>query len=1202
MMKIFNFIALAVVFALTGLQPQWLAAQSIQDHLSTQPEHFTRDQLVGRWRLIATRTGDAAFRESDGSHIFLVTPANARFDEIELHSKKRKWITEKVAPSEDFRFWAQFEYYPEQSEISSAIPAAIRPELEGVLKWTARLDVHHTEASPLLKLTFHPGEVRWEHDRVSGEVTSHEIVGDGEAREFIYAFDPIVSVEREPTQRVEVLSLRSATAPRASGSATPQVMTTIPGQKIYPQAYLDETIAKKRGNRIALTITGEDSGETAEVTLESRGRAREGEMRYGIALSRVSDPLGRAMTLAPTCGANAPYLYPPVLSKQWVDEFFATDALAATREKGTCVPFDGISGETVKFSIGEDVVYRVQWYRRWEDLALAQYRSDATRLRSALVLSPGRDADLALGMMDRFDALMQSDLLTARQKIAVAAVYFAPDNSNEGFPTGLIRKGREAAEEFLRYRQSLSIGSAQVGTFYGLSGTYDWHRLGQLGRQGRDYAASLIAADPRKDPRIDLERLALDEAIMVSSARHLEQIWDTITRDGLHAMYAQFAAVNLVGKVYSMATYEDAFGNPMTDEAYWLNIVDILSEFTMMGATAYNMSAPMRFHSAGSEGKIRRLTDGLGGARGQVFKARMRGGRTGNARHFTARDPSGLSQVIDAFETISDGFPASLRDGQQQQIVVIVKSGGPIGRLLPPPEQPRISVSVAPKVSPRRQTIVVSPADPVTEFGHSAQVAHQAPDVFRPAKPGAPDAVAGNFVIYHQTGRVIDEAQGQAHLTMAMESLSDGQPDVTPGILSFGRTEPVPSSVFGHRMEMQGIEVAHFPADHLNIPTTKRAVDGGWTVEVQIKPQGAEPRRVYVTHVGEDQWGVGAEVDFFDPSRGQVVRMDADEFSALALVDTDHPITTYRARDPMQDGLRTASVDFAAAQIPDAPATPPAPASAPLPGSVTPQANSYFRFQTDAGEQVIALGDQFGKGAINGVYRAAGRDGQVVRISLDKAGNTNHVLNDWWARSFLGDDAINTDVIAPIKLHQRRLIAEGVDQIQVLELVDEFSGTLADTMVKQQGGAMTKGQAAAYVAAAREINAKGGVWMDSHLNNFTFIPTGEDTWKVQIFDPGGIYPIKGETASARAALARQIQTEAWAPDEVYQRLFKGNPNSAEEGFRSALIDKYAPDIAVDDMVIPGAGFAQFDISQGIPANFFVPFKQADVRDAILASQ
>ncbi|MFS4582470.1 hypothetical protein [Phaeobacter sp. C3_T13_0] len=1192
-MKTFKLITATLLAACLGVTA---AAQSIEDHLATQPDTFSRDQIIGRWKQVAHRTGDANFEVGDGSYIFFVAPADARSDEIELHTKARKWITDATRAPSGGRFSATFEYYPKANEISSAIPKEIHADLEGVLKWTAKLDVHHNNHSPALKLTFLPGEVRWEYDPDSGEVTSHEVVGEGEPRELIYALDPILGVGRAPTQRLEVVSFSGPEAKRREGeSVTPQVLTTMPGQKMYPQAYLDETIAEDRGRRIELTITGDESGETASVMLESRGVVHEREMRYGIGLSRAAHPLGHPMTLAPNCGANDPYLYPPVLSWQWVNEYFATEELAATREKGSCVDFDGTSGETVTFSIGDDVVYRVQWYANFEDIMLAQYNTMSDRFEATIKNASGPNAGHALAMLGRFDELMLSDALTARQKIAVAAVYFAGPGA-ETFPTGLVRTSREQAAQNIQWRrENWSSASTNLAIYYGFSRTYRPSELADFGRSARDLVKTIFAGEDMDDPRVFWERMVLDEALMVASARQLEAVFDTFTRDGFRLMVNSFSAINLGGKVFSIFHGVDAFGNKMSDEAYWLNIVDVAAEFTMLGATVYEISAPLRFHTSGTNGKVARFTDGLGGSRGQSFKARMQGNRTANIRHYTARDPSGLSQVIDVFETISDSFPSSIRQAQRRQIVV---NAEPPTRLLPLPESPNISVRVTPRSTPRRATKIAAPADPITAFGDTARVAYEAPPVFRAASPDAPDAVAGNFIVYRQTGRTITEAQGNAHLTMAIESLSEGQPSVSSGILSFGRTEPVPNAVFAHRMELQGIEVASFVPDNLNMVTTKAAVDGGWTVEVQLQSNGGTQRRVYVTNVEHDRWGIGADVDFFDPSRGQVVRMDVDEFADLVVVDTDNPVTTYRARDPSKDPRRRTPVEFETVEV----AAPITPTDVSLPTSATPQANTYFRFQTDAGEQVIALGEKMGNGAINGVYRAVGRDGQVVRISLDKAGNVNQVLNDWWARSFLGDDAIDPDVIAPIHVHERRLIAEGLDQIQVLELVDEFSGTLADTLVKQQGGQMTEGQAAAYVAAARQINDKGGIWVDGHLNNFTFIQTGEDSWKVQIFDPGGVYPIKGETASARAVLARQIQTEAWSPDDIYQRRFQGQRVKIEKGFKADFINKYAEDIAAQEMNVPGAEFAEFDMTRELPANFFVPFQQERVRRLITATR
>ena len=1195
-MRRYSCLAATLAVLLVCLLQPGARAATLQERLIAQPAVFGRDQLVGRWRLVAQREGAAPFEEAKTqSYIYLVTPQDARADEIELHSDTRKWITEEVSAPKAGRISARFEYYPTAIEISSAIPATLHAELEGNLKWSAQLEVHASARAPILKMSFFPGEVRWAYDRISGEVTSHEIIGEGEPRELIYTFDPVVAIDRAPTQRVEVLSFLGpeANIPEG-GTVTPQVLTSIPGQKIYPQVYLDEALAKEKGRKIQLTITGEQSGETVTLPLESRGVPFEGEMRYGIGLSRAAHPLGQAMTLSPRCGGLDPFLYPPILSWQWVNEFFASDNLSATTEKGSCVSFDGISGETVRFSIDDETHFRVQWYARWEDLVLASYRTHAEKIELAVTSAGGGEAEHVLGMINRFEALLQSDSLTLQQKLAVGAVYFGPARA-EAFATGIIRWDRAAAQSWQQARQNNRLGRAQMARYYGLQGGGYEDSWEDLGRPARDFAASLMLDWDENDPRIWLERYSLDEALMVSSARQLDVVMDTLTRDGMRTMVNMFHSVNLGGKVYSMFAGVDAFGNPLSDEAYWLNIVDVASELVVFGATVYEATAPVRFHKAGTGGKVARLTDGLEPSPGQAFKGRMRAGRSANARHFTARDPSGLSQVIDAFETLSDSFPATIRQGQRQQIVInAAPAQGPAFRLLPEPQNPTVPVRVTPR---RRATLVTAPADPITEFGATARIAHQAPAQYRAGTPKAPDAVAGNFILMRQTGRTLSEAQGRAQLVMAMESLSDGQGALASGVLSFGRTEPVPASVFSHRLEMQGIEVAHFSPETVNMATAQAAMEGGWTVSLQVKPKNGPQRRVVLTDVGTDRFGMGADVEFFDPTRGQVLRMDVDEFADMVVTDAVAPVTTYRARDPMQDARGTAPVAFPAVKLPE-PATP----QNVLPASVEPKANSYFRFQTAAGEQVIALGDAIADGAINGVFRAAGREGQVVRISLNKDGNTNQVINDWFGRSFLAREGIDPDVIAPIKLHHRRVVAEGPSQLQVLELVDEFSGTLANDLVKQQGGHMTKGQAAAYVAAAREINNQGGIWLDGHLNNFTFIQTGDDTWKVQIFDPGGIYPVRGKSSAGRAARARDLQTKAWAPEDTYLKRFEGNPSDIEEGFRADFISEHSKDIATEDMRISQAQFFEFDLELGLPANLRVSFQQPDVRTAINASR
>jgi hypothetical protein len=81
---------------------------------------------------------------------------------------------------------------------------------------------------------------------------------------------------------------------------------------------------------------------------------------------------------------------------------------------------------------------------------------------------------------------------------------------------------------------------------------------------------------------------------------------------------------------------------------------------------------------------------------------------------------------------------------------------------------------------------------------------------------------------------------------------------------------------------------------------------------------------------------------------------------------------------------------------------------------------------------------------------------------------------------------------------------------------------------------MTDGQALAFDRATRELNSRGYAWLDNHEYNYTLerLP-GEDQWRVVIFDPGGIVPMKGADLAERAANARAIQARIANPDPEF---------------------------------------------------------------------
>ncbi len=155
---------------------------------------------------------------------------------------------------------------------------------------------------------------------------------------------------------------------------------------------------------------------------------------------------------------------------------------------------------------------------------------------------------------------------------------------------------------------------------------------------------------------------------------------------------------------------------------------------------------------------------------------------------------------------------------------------------------------------------------------------------------------------------------------------------------------------------------------------------------------------------------------------------------------------------------------------------------------------------------------------------------RITRPNVTNAGNLGTVINDPYGRRVLSDPSLVSNVLEPLKVHHTKIIAFDGESMQVIELVDRFKGTPGKDLLSAQGGKYTRGQQLAYVVDVRELNKRGVVAMDLHSENVNFVQLSrQDRWRMQIVDPGGMYPAKGATAIERMATATRMQNDAFKP-------------------------------------------------------------------------
>jgi len=1185
-----------------------------QSRLDKPLEFYNPVDLLGRWQEVKWRTADGEIKDGRGTHIAFTGDPEGTSGDIILHTDKRVWTTVAVSPPNSGLLTAEFTYKPKADEMNPAIPEKARKMLEGKLVWKLRLRPVGHSYSPRVRLNFFPGEVKWTLNEDTAEVQKVEIIGEGKPLSRYYKSDPIFEVSQRPTKSLEVLAFLGPKRRRPGETVTPHVYSMIQGQRIFPQAYLDERLADKAGDRISLTMRGETSGAEATLILERRGEAINGTVRYAAGLARVSHPLGRAVTLSGSCKAGE-YYYPPFLSYSWLESFFATEELQKIKGHGSCLDFDGTTGEIVEFSIDEDTKFRVQWFKRWEHLALAKYRKTAEKLLKVYENATGEvgKIDTYIQMTERLLSIMDEPGIVDQQKLAVAELYLGMTGRKSlsglsGVRPYLRVQGSLLADEyipsggllFLTEEKIKSINPRHV-SFKSLQ-EFDQERILATGRapfrtgfallkdqkmgiRARQAAAAFFPENCCKDNVLtSWEKALVDKALFFSSAAIWDRVGEFYATEGFRSAYGLFSATNPAAKVYTIFTAQDVFGQKVSDEYYWNNILDVAMEFTMLGFSAYEATSPFRYYKA-EGGRIRSgdasFAD-LSKRSKNRFQARMTTKSGPPEKIVVVAKPkaSARPDILKNVDQISDGIPPSVTREQRKTMVIKVNEVEPT---IPPARQLPNDHTVQVRIAGNGDAGAAPPAAPTLsqDYGNKARFSGDLQEAFRSQNPDITDAAAANYIIHRKTGKLVSQEQGQNRFALALEGMSDGQRAIKPGALAYGMTEPVPDGLYAYRLQMEGIEASFAPMlkgiDYDRVRVMKAA---DWDVEVKIVSGGnSRPRRVVIENIHYDQDSLPSSVDFFDPRHGRVVSMDADEFHKMTVGEHNRNALMYRA------------------DVPDNPSPLQRPRSMAdyTPENRhrftgTPQQNVTYSFSTPDGDLTLRLGKQLGKGKVNQVFELPDHPGRVARISRGEASNTNSIYNDLYGRRVLADPGIDPDIIEPLKVHASRTIGNADGTLQVLEVVDIFKGKLAKEILEAQGGQMTKGQALAYVSAVRELNSRGVIWMDGHKENYSFIRMqGNDRWKIQIVDPGGMYAADGFTAGEKVKAAIRVQDTAFLAENFIVENYRLNPKEIGGYHINDIFSKHMADVDFDAM--PG-----FVPKGGLIASFHTPFNQKDVRD------
>lgn len=308
-----------------------------------------------------------------------------------------------------------------------------------------------------------------------------------------------------------------------------------------------------------------------------------------------------------------------------------------------------------------------------------------------------------------------------------------------------------------------------------------------------------------------------------------------------------------------------------------------------------------------------------------------------------------------------------------------------------------------------------------------------------------------------------------------------------------------------------------------------------------IPPPGAKTQTFdNVLKTPESSSGVGKAQDTIPPTIGPDMPVQGGTRGA----DDIPPTIDGRPRASSADDV---TIDKPLRDAGDGTIAPPVEQGIPFLDAPPLQSNGSARFKAPDGTEVpVNTGDRLGGGLTSSAYVNADNTKQVIRVTdmggrvpqavnLDKSGRT--AVNN--VEKALGENS----PIRVVKQHQRFEVNDPTSPLhnKAVEVVERAEQGTAKTVLAENGGVMSDGQARAFDQATRALNDQGYAWLDSHSGNYTFeqMPGGgPDDWRIVIIDPGGIVPMKGTTVAEKATNARAIQARINAPEESFQKLMK----------------------------------------------------------------
>lgn len=661
---------------------------------------------------------------------------------LEGHTDRGAWKGKftSLPPNDPGRFQnarVVMTYTPTAEEMNPEIPEWARRAVEGQLVWRLEMDEAGDLLSPVLRVKWFRGEVRW----TAGEGERQaELAGDGVPR--IIELEPIASVTVEELSR-PVLGIRLP-APEHDPDKDP-IEALLKGQPFFVRVTMPADLARERGNSLSVTIQGRSGGSSTTLELTSAGPAGNRPAVYSHS---------EAVAIADCDIYSNPPRNPQFMSMAWL---FSAE--------GPCLDLEVEDGEQVEFSY-DGAFQRVIVHDTWVQRGLAQHAEALERLTGVYngILTAPHDAAVKekahdrLRMLTNLRHLLESPDFTDLHKFALGNLYLGDSGGPADFiggpgeecgmvpPNGQFGLILQSDEE-LRSLYSLAVrcpANLTVDPGY-------FNPLMKAFLEGLTGSEVKIRAPDRADEVVvvwtgEAERFFVRKTLRHTSAQLLGKVVRTAVDKFAFGLWDGYVGSTAAGNLYLVVSGKDHFGRPVPTWERVITAVGLASEAVLEIASP---SVARRF----GEPPVQRSRLGVGSVRRSMIHGDAGAG---------LRILDGVSEV--------PGAPGRLSAAQRHQLALPLEAGPPSSGRCPcvrrpggaprsltrPPSRPDEVLGVDPnEVAEARNYVAKAYPNGSVLLGADAD------PILPKQSPGRStcNALSSAYMVYRGTGQKVSELE-----------------------------------------------------------------------------------------------------------------------------------------------------------------------------------------------------------------------------------------------------------------------------------------------------------------------------------------------------------------------------------------------------------------------------------------------------------